>query len=448
MDISIIETPSLGDRTYVVRSGGEAAVVDAQRDIDRILEELGDDRLVAVCETHVHNDYVTGGLELARSTGAAYHVAAAAEVTYDRVAVEDGHEIRVGDVVLRAVHTPGHTFDHLSWVVVDGGREVAVCTGGSMIFGSVGRTDLLGAEHTEELTRSQYRSVHDLADTLPGEAAVLPTHGFGSFCSSGDTSDIDESTIDRERSTNDALTADSEDAFLEGLLAGLDDHPAYYAHVAPTNRAGPAPVDLSPVDHVAADELRRRIHAGEWVVDLRDRTAFAGEHVVGSINLELDDPASTYLGWIIPWGTPVTLLADSTEDVAAMQRQLVRIGIDRPAGQVPDGVPAGAKTATYRVASFQDLADAADAHVLDVRRDSERADGGIPDSQHVPIHELLDRMGEVPDDRDVWVHCASGYRASIAASLLARSGRTPVLIDGVFDEEAPDLFDLATDGDA
>ena len=196
------------------------------------------------------------------------------------------------------------------------------------------------------------------------------------------------------------------------------------------------------------DELRRRIDAGEWVVDLRNRTAFAGEHMVGTINLELDDPASTYLGWIIPWGTPVTLLADSADDVAAMQRQLVRIGIDRPAGQVPDGVPTDAETATYRVASFQDLADADDAHVLDVRRDSERASGGIPDSQHVPIHELLDRMDEVPDDREVWVHCASGYRASIASSLLARSGRTPVLIDGTFDEEAPDLFDLETDEDA
>ena len=449
MDITTIATPSLGDRTYVIRSGGEAAVVDAQRDIDRILDVLGDDRLVAVVETHVHNDYVTGGLELARRTGADYHVAAAAEVTYEHVAVADGDEVKVGDVVLLARHTPGHTFDHLSWVLVEDGREVAVCTGGSMIFGSVGRTDLLGDEHTEELTRAQYRSVNGLAADLPGATAVLPTHGFGSFCSSGDTSDVDASTIDRERGTNDALTAADEDAFLEDLLAGLDDHPAYYAHMAPRNLAGPAPVDLSPAELVDPDELRGRIDDGQWVVDLRRRSAFADRHLVGSINLELDDPASTYLGWLIPWGTPVTLLADNAQDVAEMQRQLVRIGIDRPAGRVVDGVPADGRTASYRRVSFDDLAAAhtadADVHVLDVRRNGERADGGIPGSQHVPIHELPDRMDEVPDDRDVWVHCASGYRAAIAASLLARAGRRPVLVDGTFADEAPGLFDLTSE---
>ena len=436
MEIITIETPALGDRSYVLVSGGDAAVIDPQRDIDRVETVLADRgvRLSHVFETHLHNDYVTGGLELARRAGAAYVLAAADVVGYDRSGAADGDEFTVGSLVVRAVHTPGHTPNHLSYVVLEDGLPVAVFTGGSMLFGTVGRTDLISEQATEELTRAQFQSVRRLSDELPGEVGVHPTHGFGSFCSSTSTSGTGASTVGRERQSNLALTVHDEDAFVERLLSGLTAYPRYYAHMAPINRAGPADVDLSAPELVDPVEIRRRIHAGEWVVDLRSRTAFARGHLAGTVNLEVGDSFATYLGWVMRWGTPVTLVGDTADQVAAAQRQMVRIGIDRPAGAADGGLDswaAGGDVRSYRTATFADLADARDdagVVVLDVRRDDEWAVGRVQGAVHIPLHELEARLDEVPDG-EVWVHCASGYRASIAGSLLDRAGRTIVAID-------------------
>jgi len=444
MEIVTIETASLGDRSYVVHDGSVAAVIDPQRDIDRVMAVL-DERgleLKAVFETHVHNDYVTGGFELARRTGASYHLHGAERMTFAFTPLADGDVVAVGALRVRALHTPGHTPTHLSYVVADGARDIAVFTGGSLLYGSVGRSDLIAAERTEELTRLQYRSARRLADELPGDVEVRPTHGFGSFCSSGATSGRGESTLAIERRTNQALTIDDEDAFVRLIVAGLDDHPAYYAHMGPINREGPGDIDLSPAALVDTTELLRRIHAGEWVVDLRTRRSFARDHLTGTINIGLEDHASTYLGWTIPWGTPVTLIADTAADIAAMQRQLVRIGIDRPAGRFPGGVAAldpAAPRGRYEVSDFAGLREAIDAGrdlaVLDARLRLEWQEGHLPGAMHIPLHELARRMDELADT-EIWVHCASGYRASIAASLLSRAGRRVVLIDDEFTEAA------------
>jgi len=361
-------------------------------------------------------------------------LAAADDVAYEHTGAQDGDEFTVGDLVVRVVHTPGHTPNHLSYIVLQDGEPVAAFTGGSMLYGTVGRTDLISTETTEELTRAQFRSVRRLADELPNPVGVHPTHGFGSFCSSASSSGSDASTIGQERRSNMALTADDEDAFVDKLLSGLTAYPRYYAHMAPINRAGPAPVDLSPPELLDPAEIRRRIHAGEWVVDLRSRTAFARGHLAGTVNLEVGDSFATYLGWTLRWGTPVTLVGDTTEQVAEAQRQMVRIGIDRPTGGAEGGIDtwaSGGVVRSYRTATFADLADARadDAIVvLDVRRDDEWAEGRINDAVHIPLHELEERLDEVPD-AELWVHCASGYRASIAASLLDRAGRTVVAID-------------------
>ena len=443
MDILTIETKSLGDRSYLVIDDTRAAVVDPQRDIDRVVAEL-DSRgltLAIVMETHLHNDYVTGGFELASRTGSTYVLPGGDEVEFAHVGAADGDEFAIGDsVVLRAVHTPGHTPHHMSYVVVDGGAPVAVFTGGSLLYGTVGRTDLISEEVTEELTRVQYRSAHRLVAELPEEASVHPTHGFGSFCSSTSTSGSDASTIGEERRTNIALTTTDEGRFVESLLSGLTAYPRYYAHMASRNRQGPAPVDLSPPTPVDAVEVRRRIHAGEWVVDLRDRKAFARTHLAGTINVEIGDSFVTYLGWTIRWGTPVTLVGDTVEEVAEAQRQLVRIGIDRPAGAAVGGIDnwgAGGELRSYRSATFAELAaelGEGELTVLDVRRRDEWDAGHLDGALHVPLDELEDRMDEVPIEGPVWVHCESGFRASIAASLVDRSGRHVVALHDDWDE--------------
>jgi glyoxylase-like metal-dependent hydrolase (beta-lactamase superfamily II)/rhodanese-related sulfurtransferase len=436
MQVEVLPTEELGDRSYVVHDGTTAVVVDPQRDIDRVEEVLADRGLTvgAVVETHVHNDYVTGGVELARRTGARYVLNAADDVRFERHGVRDGDELRVGALTVRAVATPGHTDTHLSYLVSADGDDSppAIFTGGSLLYGSVGRTDLVDAGRTHELARAQYRSAHRLAAELDDATRVFPTHGFGSFCSAGQATGGETSTIGEERARNDALTEPDEDAFVEALVAGLTAYPAYYVHMAPLNRQGPAAPDLSPPEPVDPDQLRKRIAAGEWVVDLRDRTAYAADHVAGTIGIPLDPQTATYVGWLMPWGAPLTLVGTSGEQVAEAQRQLVRIGIDRPAGAAV-GSPielAGADgTRGYPRARFADLMTMpADDVVLDVRRADERAAGSVPGSVHVPIHELLDRLDELPDAR-LWVHCATGFRSAIAASLLDRAGREVVYVD-------------------
>ncbi len=435
IEIITIETPTLGDRGYLVTDGEVAFVVDPQRDIDRVLN-LAAERGVSVTdvfETHIHNDYVTGGLALARATGAVYHVNAADPVRFDRDAVSDGDVVEVGvRMRVRVMATPGHTFNHLSYVLEDAGLARAVFTGGSLLFGSTGRPDLLGPGHTGALVRAQYGSVHRLARELPQETEVYPTHGFGSFCSATQLPG-EASTIGAEMRVNPALTL-SEAEYVEALLAGLDAYPAYYAHMGPANLAGPEAPDLSAPHRADAAELRRRIEAGEWVVDLRSRTAFAAGHLAGAFNFGLDGSFATYLGWLIPWGTPVTLLGETAEQVAEAQRELVRIGIDRPAAAATGG-PAdwtgGAAPATLPTARFADLA-AVRHHrpvvVLDVRRAAEWRESHIDGAVHIPLHDLLTRIDEIPEG-EVWVHCEAGYRASIAASILAAAGRRVVAVD-------------------
>lgn len=445
LTVIAIDTPSLGDRSHLVHDGEVAFVVDPQRDVDRVLDLLEEHgvRLTHVLETHIHNDYVTGGLALAERTGAQYLVNGEDDVSFVRTPVADGQVVEVGGRMrITALATPGHTFTHLSYVLSDVRdgveRQVGVFSGGSLLFGATGRPDLLGPEHTDALVRHQHASAHRLADLLPDEAEVFPTHGFGSFCAATQ-SDASSSTIGRERRANPVLTRD-EEAYVAELLAGLGPWPAYYAHMAPANSAGPGEPDLSLPATADAAELRRRIEAGEWVVDLRNRTAFAAGHAPGTLNFGLDGPFSTYLGWLVEWGTPITLLGDTAEQVGEAQRELVRIGIDRPAAHATGGPRAwtDGELASFPTATFADLAAVRhhrEVVVLDVRRADEHEATRIEGAVNVPIHELPRRLAEVPAG-EVWVHCAGGYRASVAASFLAAAGRRPVAVDDSFDQAA------------
>ncbi|MCN9240317.1 MBL fold metallo-hydrolase [Streptomyces sp. RY43-2] len=438
--VDTLELPGLGNRSYLAGGAHTAVAVDPPRDIDQVIAAAARRgvRISHVVETHVHNDYVSGGLELARVTGATYLVPAAAHVSFERTPVHDGDtaEIDAG-LTLRALATPGHTPHHTSYVLEDSGTAVAAFTGGSLLIGTVGRPDLVEPRLTERLARAQHASAHRLATELADDTPVLPTHGFGSFCSSAQAAGT-STTIGREKEVNDALVRDV-DAFVADLLAGLEDIPAYYAHMGPVNAAGPAPIDLTPPALADAEGIAARLAAGEWVVDLRSRVAFAEGHLAGSYNFDADGQLATYLAWLIPWGKPVTLLAASPEQLSAAQRELARVGIDRPAAAAVGGpaswIRAGEQPASFRRATFADLADRyADGEVvvLDVRRDSERADGRVEGSVHIPIHTLHRRLDEIPAG-EVWVHCAGGMRAAIAASLLDAAGRDVVAVDDGFE---------------
>ena len=243
-------------------------------------------------------------------------------------------------------------------------------TGGSLLFGSTGRTDLVDEAETEALTRAQYNSVRRLAEELPDGAAVYPTHGFGSFCSASSV-DEDASTIGLQRQSNPALTKD-EQAFVDELLTELSAYPAYYAHMGVINSEGPAAVDLSLPKPIDADELRRRLESGEWVVDLRHRVAFAAGHLNGSLGFELSGSFVTYLGWLHPWGTGLTLIGEDEDQIVDARRELARIGVDDIAGSADiEVVGNAADMRTYRVADFVALAKAVgsgEMTVLDVRQ--------------------------------------------------------------------------------
>jgi rhodanese-related sulfurtransferase len=322
-------------------------------------------------------------------------------------------------------------------VVTDSGIPVAVCTGGSLLFGTAGRTDVVGPDRTLELARLQYRSLRSLGG-LPDEVAVLPTHGFGSFCSAGGAATLTQSTIGEQRSTNLAFTT-GEDAFVASMLdAARMELPSYFAHMALSNRKGAPAPDLSPPTELSGRQLRLAIRLGAWVIDLRPRASFAAGHLAGSINAEHALPFATYLGWTKPWDVPVVLVSDDAIVASAAQRDLSRIGIDHIAGRyvgpLPE-VPGGPPVSRYPVCGFADIPDSRGgegAVVVDVRSRQEWDAGHLDGALHVPLPDLAARVDRLPAGR-IWVHCAAGYRAGLAASLVHHAGRQVVLVDDSYE---------------
>lgn len=444
MDLDVVVTAGLGDNTYVLASGGEALVVDPQRDVSRYIaaaDGMGA-RIRQVLETHVHNDYLSGALELRAAAGAEIVGPAGAGYGFTYRRMSEGDELTLGDLGIRAIATPGHTPEHIVYLVYEPGADAptAVFTGGSLMVGGAGRTDLAGDDRTEELTRAQYRTLRRLA-SLPDPVRVLPTHGAGSFCGAAGPSRKERvSTMAEERVQNPALASPDERTFLRDQLSGLLAYPAYYAHMAPANRAGP-PV-LGQVPEAAAldpQAFAARIEAGAWPVDARCRVQFARAHVPGSVNVELDDSFGSYVGWVVPFDAPIVLVLREPEaDASEAMTQLFRIGYDRVQGHLRGGVEAwrssGRRVASYRVAGLDELCrryrSTSPPNVLDVRQDTEWSAGHIPESAHVFVGDLPERLEEVSGGGEVWTICRSGHRSAIAASLLDRGGIPTRLVDG------------------
>lgn len=439
MHIETIETESLGNRGYLVHDGSVAVAIDVQRDYQRWIDaaETANVTITHVLETHMHNDYMTGGYQLAKKLKADYVIPEHSGVTFAAREMADDEVMEVGKLRVRALHTPGHTEHHLSYQLSDGTNN-AVFTGGGILYGTVGRTDLVSSEKTDELTLAQYESAHRLGKDLPDEAAVYPTHGFGSFCSSAKGSGATASTMRAEKKINIAFTAER-DEFISQVISGLGPYPRYYAHMGSANQAGPGEVPQLHIHSYAADEIGERLSQDKsWVIDTRSRKLFAAHHPEGAVGIELGNSFATYAGWIIPWSDRLLLVGDTERALLDAYKELSRIGmdafVDGATNDLQSYFDSGDKS-EYRVVTFDDLKERMQSkpHVLDVRQKAERADGYIAGSQHIPLHDLLDRIDETPGDEAIWVHCASGYRASIAASLIDRSGRTPVLVDDTFE---------------
>jgi len=449
VEILPFQTAGLGDTSYLLASDGEAVLVDPQRDAWRFLEAASKRgwRVTHVIETHVHNDYVSGALETRAASGAEIVAPARGGYEFETIGADEGDTLEVGGIRLTAAATPGHTPEHLSWFVTDAGQAAApidggdvagaatvptaVFSGGSLLVGSVGRTDLLGLTLAPALAADQQRTLRRYA-ALPDSVSILPTHGAGSFCSAGPVTGRWYTSIGVERGSNPVFAAAEapEGAFRSLLAAGLGRYPAYYAHMAGINRTGPRilgalrlPGPLTP--EAVADAVTR----GAAIVDGRDRLAFAAGHVPGSINVELDTDFASYVGWLVPFGKPVVLVLPEPAEEAAVEAvtQLLRIGYEWVPGWLGGGIEAwgaaGRELASYAVTSLQEAAAADDATILDVRQPREwRDEGVIPGSRQIFVADLPARMAELPRDRPVTVLCRTGYRASIAASLLDGAG--------------------------
>ena len=445
METIVLSTPELGDRSYIVHDGQKALVIDPQRDIERVIEAAGNAgvAIIAVAESHMHNDYVTGGYELATLLKVPYLVNERDEVSFERTGVYDGFEMPIGKLKLKVIATPGHTPTHISFEVTGEDGRGTIFSGGSLLYGSVGRPDLLGPELVDFLSRSQYRSVNHLAKVLPDDFEVAPTHGFGSFCSSNTCEVSNSSTIGAEKAYNFALTIDDEDEFKEALLAGLDEWPTYYAHMGSMNQSGPSSYFDDLPSLLSDEELAKLINDGAFVVDLRDGEDFAAQHIAGTLALGVGNSFSAYFGWTYPWGEAIALVASDLNQVLEARRQLARIGVENVVGYTlfSKTDPEILTRSSMRLTTFPGLAEelsAKNSPIVDVRRKNENRQSSIPGAINIPVHNLFERHNELDSikEQTIYVHCAGGYRSVFGASILKKLGFDVVAVRDSYSEEA------------
>ena len=437
IDVTPLVDEGLGNSAYLVDLGeGRGLVVDASLDLRsvRAATEKRALRVAYAVDTHLHADFLTGAVQLAADDGAQVIASARGHRQFPHVGLDDGDEVDLGGLRLRALFTPGHTDEHLSYLLLDGQAPVGVFSGGSLIVGSAARTDLLGADRTDELTRAQYRSLQRLA-SLADDVAVWPTHGAGSFCSAP-AGGRRTTTIGAEKAGNPLLAAPDEDAFVAGLLGSLGSYPAYFSRLAELNRRGPDVLDaasagrLTPLSVPIVDRLRDR---GAVVVDVRPVPNFSDGHVPGAVSIALRPQFATWLGWLVPPATQLIVVRNRDQDPEEVAWQARKVGYDQLAGELAGGMDAwrkaGGAVRGIRLVTAAQLPDigTGNVEILDVRQDSEYRSGHVPGARHVELGALPDRAAQLPA-RPTVVMCGHGERAMGAASLLAREGRTQVSV--------------------
>ncbi|MES2390959.1 MAG: MBL fold metallo-hydrolase [Acidobacteriota bacterium] len=441
MKMERFEVKGLAQYSYVLSDAGEAVVIDPMRDIDGYLAYAHENglRITHIMETHIHADYASGAVALAVATGAelalsAYDEGERFSYQMPHRALHDGDAVSFGDVRLQALHTPGHTPEHLAFLQFDLGRSkvepVAMFSGDFLFVGSLGRPDLLGEQAKLGLARELYRSVQQRIAPLPDGLEIYPGHGAGSLCGAG-MGENPETTLGYERRTN-PFFGYGEEEFVTKILASVPAMPDYYPRMKELNSVGAAALDSLPQPKALSPEAlaAKLADPNVMVLDLRRPEAFGGAHIAGAINIGSEGNLSLWAGWLLDAAKEIVLVNDSGDDEPA-RRSLLRVGLDRVVGYLDGGIASWvaeglefARTTQITVDELDAAVRTGDALVLDVRTDGEWANGAIAGALHIPLGKLPGSLDQLEKERAIAVVCGSGYRSSIAASLLARKGFT------------------------
>ncbi len=450
MFVERFEDKGLSHYSYAVAcdGAGQMAIVDPRRDVDVYLDFAAsrDLRISHVLETHVHADYASGARELAERTGAelclsAYDEGELYDVRFVHRELRDGDRVTIGAVRLEAVHTPGHTPEHLSFLVYDTQRAADVpmmmLSGDFLFVGSLGRPDLLGEDAKLGLARQLYASVRTKLAALPDGLEIAPAHGAGSMCGAG-MSGRAVSTLGFERIANPYLRPSlGEDEFVALILGNVPPFPAYYRRMKVLNSEGPPLLGGVPgLTPVAAPQFRALAESDHLVIDLRDQLSFGAGHVPGAFGIAAGSGVSTWASWVVPYERPLLLVGTDLAQIEASARALVRVGLDDVRGCLHGGIDAWIRagypmthTAQMAAASLERrLASGHDVTVVDVRADHEWRAGHIDGALHIMGGDLPARAGELRSRPGaIAIVCATGFRSTVAASVLERTGITNVV---------------------
>jgi hydroxyacylglutathione hydrolase len=422
----------LGNSAYLIGSHDtkKGILIDPLRDVDRYLHtasELGL-TLTHVLDTHLHADFVSGNLEIANQTGAVIGASAEAEVSFDHQPLTEDAVIDLGAFQIRVITTPGHTPEHVSFLIVEpnGKTPSALFSGGALIVGGAARTDLLSHEMTQPLASHLYHTIHDKLLKLPDELNVFPTHGAGSFCIAP-ASPERTTTIGHERKTNKLAQPQSEAEFIQRTLIGLPAYPTYYKYMRAINQKGGKLLGGVPIlKPYSASEVKSLIDDGVAVIDIRHQKAFGAGHIPNSYGIRVDAPLVVWAGWVIPFGSRILLLGESAAEREDATRQLIRIGYDEVLGYLEGGIEAWAKeypVETVQTVNAKQLRDHLhDITLVDVRNRSEWDEGHIPGAIHFEGGRIAWEDLSFLQDKPLTIQCASGSRSMIAISVLKRRG--------------------------
>jgi len=447
---------NLGNSAYLIGSheSKNGILIDPLRDVDRYLHSASEHgvQITHVLDTHLHADFVAGNREIAHQTGALIGASAEAHVEFEHLPLTENSVIDLGSFQIQVMYTPGHTPEHISFLVVNPDQKTAsaLFSGGALIVGGAARTDLLGHEHAEPLARNLYHTIHEKLLKLPDELEVFPTHGAGSFCVAP-TSSERTTTIGIERKSNALAQPQTEEQFIKRTLTGLPSYPTYYKYMRAINKAGAKILGGVPMlKPLEAAEVKSLMDQGVVVLDVRHNKAFGAGHIPNSYGIRVDAPLTTWAGWMIPFRSRIVLIAEDADERSSATRQLIRIGYDEIIGYLEGGIDAWARDypveiiKTYNSKDLREHLD--EVMLIDVRMKTEWDTGHIPGASHfesgrIPWEEL-----NFPHDKPLAVQCASGNRSMTAISVLKRRGYKNVIqVDGGINKWKMSGFEIVED---